>query len=500
MSDLLTPALPAGHRCYKFAGPGAKASAPLQSHGSELVTWIMNRQELTAASSIGLLYLIRMLGLFMVLPVLPLAAQEVPGATPLLIGLALGIYGLSQAFLQIPLGLLSDRFGRKPVIVGGLLVFVTGSLVAGFSDDVYGLIIGRFLQGCGAIASTLLALMSDLTRVDQRSKSMAIIGISIAGSFGLALVLGPWVESVAGLSGIFFLTGVLGVAGLLCLLVLVPTPDVQTFNPDSSVQQGRLQGVMRDLALWRLNISIFFLHFLLVSAFSVFPLLFEETGQISRDQHALYYLSLLLGSFVLMTPFMWLSDKLPDIRPVLMASVSLSLVSFVLLSADHSYWFVIAAVTLFFMSFNLLEVILPAQLSRTAGAGLRGTAMGVYTTWQFLGIFAGGVVSGWILDAADINTVVTVNAVIVAVWLIICFSFPSLGAISSRTVELNGSGQARIPQERKDALLSVDGVIEVASVDSDRLAYLKVNEEVLDDQALKKVVEQLNQTSLSTDK
>ncbi|MBD3646836.1 MAG: MFS transporter, partial [Pseudomonadales bacterium] len=164
----------------------------------------MDRLELRAAASIGLLYVIRMLGLFMVLPVLPLLGPDLESATPALVGLALGIYGLSQACLQIPLGLVSDRIGRKPVIVGGLLIFVVGSIVAGLSESIYGVIAGRLLQGCGAVASTLLALMSDLTRIDQRSKSMAIIGMSIGGSFGVSLILGPLISNHFGLSGVFW--------------------------------------------------------------------------------------------------------------------------------------------------------------------------------------------------------------------------------------------------------------------------------------------------------
>ena len=186
----------------------------------------MNQHELTTASSISLLYLVRMLGLFMVLPVLPLVAPAIDGATPLLVGLAIGIYGLSQAALQIPFGLMSDRIGRKQIIALGLGLFIMGSLVAGFADDIYMLILGRFMQGCGAIASTLLALMSDLTRVDQRSKAMAFIGIAIAGSFGLSLVLGPLVANVLGLAGIFFLTAALGCLALAILLLCIPTPQI----------------------------------------------------------------------------------------------------------------------------------------------------------------------------------------------------------------------------------------------------------------------------------
>ena len=223
----------------------------------------MNRQEVSAAAAIGLLYLVRMLGLFMVLPVLPLIEDEVPGATPFLIGIAVGVYGLSQGFLQIPFGWMSDRFGRKPVIAAGLVVFIAGSFIAAFSDDMTGVIIGRFLQGCGAIASTLMALMADLTRIDQRARSMAIIGIAIAGSFGLSLILGPAVAAGYGINGVFMLAGCLGLVCLPILFLVVPTPTAARLNLDSAVQRQHLRSAVTDNGLWRLNLGVFCLHFLL---------------------------------------------------------------------------------------------------------------------------------------------------------------------------------------------------------------------------------------------
>ncbi len=447
----------------------------------------MNQQELGAAFAIGCLYLVRMLGLFMVLPVLPLAVEEIPAATPLLIGLAIGVYGLSQAVLQIPLGFLSDRFGRKPVIAAGLILFVTGSFVAGAADDVYTLILGRFLQGCGAIASTLLALMSDLTRVNQRSKSMAIIGIAIASSFGLSLVLGPLIAGSFGLSGIFYLTGALGLFGIVLLLVSIPTPTVMTNNLDSSVQLDTLAAALRNASLWRLNISIFCLHLLLVSGFSIFPLLFEAAGVTKTNEQGLYYLAALVLSFVLMIPLMLLSDRMTDSRPMVLAMVGLCFAAFLLLSLLPGYYAILAGVTLFFMGFNLLEVVLPAQVSKLSPAGSRGTSMGVYTSSQFLGIFAGGLVSGWILMRYDISALLMVNMVITAAWFLVCLTFPRLGAIGNRTIQLSNL-DSESALERVAALLSVDGVIDAVVLGSEQVAYLKVDEQRIDDEQLEAVV------------
>lgn len=446
----------------------------------------MNQQELGAATAIGALYLVRMLGLFMVLPVLPISGEEIPSATPLLIGVAIGIYGLSQSMLQIPLGFLSDRYGRKPVIAAGLLVFVVGSFIAGFAQDVYQLIAGRFLQGCGAIASTLLALMSDLTRVDQRSKSMAIIGIAIAGSFGLALILGPLIAANFGLPGIFHLTGVLGLLGLILLFTRVPSPRVMANNLDSAVQRELLSGTLGNTHLWRLNISVLFLHLLLVSSFSVFPLMFDATGEIEQADHYLYYLGLLALSFVGMMPFMALSDRLSDARPIMMAMIFSCFLGFLILSQSQGYLPVIIGITLFFMGFNLLEVVLPAQVSKLSDAGARGTSMGVYTTCQFLGIFAGGLVSGWVLTLYEPTVLLWVNMGIVVVWLLVTAGLPKLGDIGSRTISLKNLESASA-KARVEALSSADGVLDVVVIEDEQVAYLKVDEQRFQDEFLKEI-------------
>lgn len=446
----------------------------------------MNQQELSAASAIAALYLVRMLGLFMVLPVLPLAGLDVPLATPMLIGIAIGIYGLSQGLLQIPLGFLSDRLGRKPVIAGGLLVFVVGSFIAGFAQDIYQLIAGRFLQGCGAIASTLLALMADVTRVDQRSKSMAIIGIAIAGSFGLALVLGPLIEGSFGLAGIFHLTGVLGLLGIVLLFSRVPSPTVMANNLDSAVQRSQLRATLTDWSLWRLNVSVFCLHLLLVSGFSVFPLLFESTGEINRDDHYLYYLGLLVLSFVGMMPFMAISDRLADNRPILLSMIACCFLGFFMLSQGPDYWWVLLGIMLFFMGFNLLEVVLPAQVSKLSAAGARGTSMGVYTSCQFLGIFAGGLVSGSILSMYDSTVLLWVNMGVVGFWFLLSLGLPALGDLGSRTVSLNKLKHTSA-KGMLEALSSVDGVLDVVVIEEEQIAYLKVDEQQFQDEHLGRI-------------
>ena len=466
----------------------------------------MNQQELSATSAIALIYLIRMLGLFMVLPVLPLIAPNLLGATSLLIGLALGIHGLSQSLLQIPLGILSDRWGRKPLIIAGLLMLVLGSLVAAVSTHIYGVILGRFLQGCGAISGVLLALMADVTRVDQRAKAMTLLGLAIGSSFGLALVLGPLIAASQGLRGLFVTTGILGLVGLLLVLTLVPTlgPRSGTHpgtHPGKLPSLTRCLSLVTDMGLWRINLSIFLLHFLLLSSFMAFPLLLKATGHIEDSQHFIYYLAMLGGSFVLMSPLMWLADRVLDAR-LMMLGLALSLaISFGLMmtqDAGHLWWLPLVGMTLFFMGFNLLEVLLPAQLSKGVAAELRGAAMGAYTTCQYLGVFAGGLVGGWLVSegrsvAADISDLLWVNTALCGLWALLIFTLPSLRHISSRTLILD-TGSA---QEIVDRLVSVSGVIEASIIErsieegakegAKSLIYLKVDERLFDDENLELV-------------
>ncbi|MBQ75611.1 MAG: MFS transporter [Gammaproteobacteria bacterium] len=440
----------------------------------------MNKQEVHTAASIGLLYLIRMLGLFMVLPVLPIAGRDLGYATPALIGLALGAYGLSQAVLQIPLGLMSDKYGRKNVIFAGLSLFIAGSLVAAFSESIYGVIVGRFLQGCGAISSSLLALMSDLTRIDHRSKAMAIIGMSIGVSFALALVLGPLVSSYFGLKGVFVFAALAGVCGVLVLLTVIPVPKVKTQNLESVLLRDRLPSVLSDPGLLRMDVGIFMVHYLLMSSFIVFPLILEATGVIPSEKHHLYYLGMLLASFVLMGPFMWLSDKSRYANTMLLLAIAAFVSSLVFLAGSETYYFVLASMTLFFMAFNLLEVLLPARVSKMAAAGSRGTAMGVYSSSQFAGIFAGGTVGGLILSHTDISTLLYTNATLSLLWLTLSVRLPELGDITSRTYSYD-EGSVLSANQILERLSSIRGVVDVVIIEEERIAYLKVDNGAFDD-------------------
>lgn len=375
----------------------------------------MNRQEVSTAVSIGTLYIIRMLGLFMVIPVLPLVS-DLPGMTPILLGLALGIYGLSQGILQIPLGWLSDRIGRKPVILGGLLVLLAGSVVAALAESAWGVVLGRLLQGCGAIASTLLALVSDHIRSEHRGKAMAIVGSCIGGSFGLALVAGPWIHTVLGLSGVFSVTAGLAALGMAMVVVLLP-PDIE---PQGGRDANNWTTVLTHPDLQRTSISSLLLHFQLMSGFLVFPTMMVGQLGISKGDYPLTLLLVLAGSFAAALPFIVATDRWPGLRKtVLVFMIGVLALSLGGMSMQFGPWWLLLMLGAFFMAFNLLEMVLPNLVSHYSPDSTRGAAMGLHTSAQFLGAFAGGAVGGWLMGTAGSVVLLWVNAGIALCWLVI---------------------------------------------------------------------------------
>lgn len=379
----------------------------------------MTPQERRAVGSLALLYAFRMLGLFMVLPLLALYAADMPGATPTMLGLALGVYGLSQALLQIPLGWLSDRIGRKPVIIGGLIVFGIGSLVAASADSVGGIVFGRVLQGAGAIASTVMALVADLTSAQQRTKAMALVGMSIGLSFAVALILGPVVASVGGLSGVFAFTAVLAVIGIFIVYLLVPTPQSKSSGGDALARAGHLSQALRDLGLLRLNVGVFILHFILMACFLMVPAGLEVIVGVDRDHHWQVYLPVLVLSVVAMMPLMILAERKQQMRMAFLIGIFLVPLGIGILGSVGSPALFVFGLWLFFVGFNYLEATLPSLVSKTGFEGGRGTAMGVFSTSQFMGAFFGGAAGGWILQHYHEGGLVLVCVLLGLLWWII---------------------------------------------------------------------------------
>ncbi len=432
--------------------------------------------ETRAVASLAGLYASRMLGLFMVLPVLALYIDGYLGSSPLWLGLIIGGYGLTQAALQIPLGLLSDRIGRRPVIVGGLLVFIAGSVVAALAESVQGLLIGRLLQGSGAIASTTMALLSDLTSDENRSKAMAAIGGSIGLSFMLAMVVGPLLAANGGMAMIFWVTALLAAVGLVLFLTAVPVPLRNTANREVRPDLGQLKSVLVDANLARLNFGIFTLHLLLMAAFVVIPALLVEQLGIDGDDLWWVYIALLGGGFVMMVPLLIIGEKQAKHRAVMLLAIAALGLALLGLNQTALLWPVLLLLLLFFAGFNLLEAMLPSWLSKACPAGYRGTAMGVYSTCQFFGAFCGGLLGGWALQHYGSHALFLLLAGLALLWWLLALGLaqPKL----RKTLVLRRD--QRSPAEFATWLSGLAGVDEVLQLDGDPLVYIKVDQSQLE--------------------
>lgn len=426
---------------------------------------------------IAALFSFRMLGLFLLIPVFTLYAADFKGATPALIGIALGSYGLSQGFLQIPFGLLSDRWGRKPIITMGLLLFMAGSLLGALSDSIYGIILARILQGTGAIGSVLIALLADLTPDESRTKAMAVIGMTIGLSFSLAMVLSPVFSQHYGLQGIFYLTALLALIGLVLLHLVIPNPLQERFHGDSETNPALFCTVITNKNLWSLNFGIFCQHFILTSTFFILPLILKyHIEQKQLNQSWLFYLTLMFVAFVIMIPFIIYSERKNRAKAVFLGSVLSTVIAQTILIFIHTQWLSLCAMMLlYFVGFNILEALLPSQISKQAAPNSKGTAMGVYSTSQFLGIFAGGISAGFLYQWHQDKSIFIANALLSILWLI--SSIP-LKMKSSSTLILSYPPEAHDSEQLISSLLNLSGVKEVALAKDEAVIYLKINKEL----------------------
>lgn len=377
----------------------------------------MSADELRSSAALSSVQGLRMLGLFIVLPVLAVHAQSLPhGANAHLVGLALGIYGLTQALFQLPLGAASDRFGRKPVIVFGLVLFAIGSFIAAVADDLVGMTIGRSLQGAGAISAAVSALVADSTRDSQRTKAMAMVGITIGASFALSLIVAPPLYRWVGIGGMFAFTGALAIAAILAVIFVVPSAP--------RVVRGRLsresfRSVAGERDLMRLNFGIFTLHAAQVAMFVVLPGWLVERAGLALASHWLLYLPVVLLSFWPMMPALRWGERQGRSRAVFLASVAvLALVMLALAAQPQGLILFAVLLFAFFAAFNILEASLPSMVSRLAPAEVRGTALGMFNTSQSLGLFAGGAVAGVVRAAWGDAAVFLLAGAILAIWLV----------------------------------------------------------------------------------
>ncbi len=444
----------------------------------------MNKLETRTALSLAAVFAARMLGLFMILPILPLFAKELQNATPFLIGLCIGIYGLTQAALQIPLGLLSDKVGRKPVIIGGLLVFAFGSVIAALTDNIYIIILARAIQGSGAIAATTMALAADLSREDHRAKMMAFIGMSIGLSFAIAMVAGPLISQSAGLSGVFWVTALLAIIGILLIQFVVPTPKLTMTHRDAGIIGDYIKPVLQQSTLLRMNLSVFLLHLLMTANFTVLPLIFRDYLNLESTQHWKIYLPVLLISIIFSLPMIIIAEKYRKIKVMFIIAVVLLVFSQGLLGiSQFDFYPLMFAFLLFFIGFNFLEAVQPSLVAKYSDVSTKGTAMGVYSSAQFLGIFFGGTVGGLVMQYWGVSGVFIFGAVIALIFLLVAVSLPKPDFFKSQIIKLSTDALNNI-EKTTSQLLAIDGVKQAAISSEEGVAYLKIDKLVLDESKL----------------
>lgn len=450
----------------------------------------MTAAERKGAASLASIFGLRMMGLFLILPVFSTYAHGLDGAleNPALVGIALGAYGLTQALLQIPFGMMSDRFGRKPVIAAGMVLFAIGSVIAAMATSIEGVLLGRVIQGSGAVAAAVIALAADLTRDEHRTKAMATIGITIGVSFAISMVLGPLLDAWVGVAGIFWLTAVLALGSILVLYFIVPDPKKSSHHSDSEVTTSMFGQILKHKSLLRLDIGVLILHASLTAMFVVLPLVLadKKLNLLEMSDQWMLYLPVMLLSFALMIPLIIVAEAKRKMKQVFVLSIALLIAACVMLAMGHaSLLWIAVALLAFFTGFNTLEASLPSLVAKYAPAGAKGTAIGVFNTNQFFGAFVGGVLGGFLYhpEVQNYAVVFWVLAAMLAVWLLIALTMQHPPYVASRSfqVQINDAQQARDLEAR---VLAIEGVVEALVIAEESSLYCKVDSKVVDEKTL----------------
>ena len=438
----------------------------------------MNSVEKRAILGVGGIFALRMIGLFMIVPVFSVYGDNYAHATPFLIGLAVGIYGLGQAIFQIPMSLAADKFPRKPIIFLGLILFALGGIMAANATDIYEVIIGRALAGSGAVSAVLMALLADVTREEMRTKAMATMGLTIATSIMLAFAFGPLLVGSLGISGLFWLTAGFAVLAML-LLLFVPTPlRVLKHNLDNKSIGQQLAEVLKIGDLNRLHIGIFALHLTMTAIFVILPHQLNEVMGLSVRQQGLVYLPLLFIGFAVALPFIIIAEKKRKMRQVFLGAIALMTAALALLALGSQVGVgIILGLLLYFMGFNLLEATIPSWISKRAPVANKATAMGLNSSSQFFGAFVGGAMGGLLLTQSNILAW-GILAVIMGVSLLLIIPIADPPYLSSTTVTIPKDINI---QDWSRQMLAVDGVDELVVMAKEQVAYLKLDKTQLTD-------------------
>ena len=438
---------------------------------------MMNALERRSTFALSSIFALRMLGLFMIIPVFSVAGQTYEYATPALLGLAVGIYGLTQAILQIPFSLIADRYSRKPLVVFGLLLFALGGAIAAMSDTIYGVIIGRAIAGGGAVSAVVMALLADVTREENRMKAMATMGMSIGVSFAVAFSLGPWLTGLVGISGLFWVTTIMGLAAI-SMLFLVP----KVTRHHRNYQQGylaQLKQVLKMGDLNRLHVSVFSLHLLLTAMFIYVTSQLIDFAKIPLNSHGWVYLPLLVISLFFAFPSIVLAEKYRKMRGIFLTAIGGIILGLgILIFGFESKYILLTGLGLFFIAFNVMEALLPSWLSKAAPIQSKATAMGVNASSQFLGAFFGGVTGGQLLLLNNTALGWSILTGLAIVWLLISFGLAHPRYLSSMVLRLPEHKQT---DEWTSQLLAIRGIEEVVVMSDQQVAYVKVDKQQIDD-------------------
>lgn len=433
-----------------------------------------------ATLSLASIYGLRMLGMFLILPIFAIYASTLPDKpSSFMVGLALGAYGLTQALLQLPFGMASDKYGRKPMIYLGLAIFAIGSIVAALATSIEGIIIGRALQGAGAVSAVVSALVADLTRDEHRTKAMATIGATIGAAFALSLVGGPLLNQWIGVPGIFALTGLLTVMAMLVVKFVVPDPLHSHYHSDASAAPARLAGVLKNTQLLRLNYGIFALHAAQMAMFVVVPFAILNSSGMHENQHWQIYLPVVLISFLLMVPAIIYAEKQSKMKQVFVAAIALMLIAQLMFAESiQHFWGIVISLSVYFVAFNVLEASLPSLISKIAPAAAKGTAMGVYNTAQSFGIFVGGALGGYLSHAYGFSSVFIFCGAMMFLWLLLASTMQAPLAVRTKMYTMRESAGLMADEDAnllRSELVSLAGVVEAVVLPQEQTVIMKID-------------------------
>jgi MFS family permease len=436
----------------------------------------MSLTERRATVSLASIYGLRMLGMFLILPIFAIYAQTLEGGEDhTMVGMALGAYGLTQVLLQLPFGIASDKYGRKKVIYVGMFIFIIGSVVAAMGTDIMTVIIGRAIQGAGAVSAVVMALVADSTREEHRTKAMATIGGTIGVTFALSLIAGPLLNQSIGVSGIFWMTAILAIFSIGVVKFLVPDPIQSQFHSDAETAPAKIKEVIRNTQLLRLNFGAFSLHAAQMAMFVVVPFALKETSGMNENQHWIVYLPVLTISFILMLPAIIYGEKRAKLKPVFIAAVATMLFAQLLFAINiHSFWGVVVALFFYFLAFNLLEATLPSLISKLAPAASKGTAIGVHNTAQSFGIFVGAVFGGYLAGNHGFASVFIFCSVLMGIWLVAAFGMKTPPSVKTKMYHVESLNDTEAVV-LKAKIEKMSGVQEVAVLAQEQTLIVKIN-------------------------